>query len=164
MASLRVSRFGKVCKAAFCIRIGAAVFCTLSPSFLVAEFGQVFAVCVGSRLGFLLAVPDPVYLCAVCFLDREGKCDRAILVFDLPVFIGTYRAARSVSRTRARSSFVDTVSLFDSFSRFNFDRIASRCRPRFVGDAGLGCGVFCMESLALATGFEAVFGHGSVNS
>jgi hypothetical protein len=28
----------------------------------------------------------------------------------------------------------------------------------------LGCGVFCVQSLALAAGFEAVFRHGSVNS
>ena len=37
-------------------------------------------------------------------------------------------------------------------------------RPRFVGNVGLECGVFCVESLALATGFEAVFGHGSLNN
>ena len=109
-------------------------------------------------------VSDTVYFRAVCFLDREGKCDRAILVFDLPVLIGTYRAARSVSRTRARSRFVDAFSLFDSFSGFNLDRIARRCRPRFVGDAGLGCGVFCMESVAVAAGFEAVFRYGSLDS
>jgi len=164
MASLCLSRFRKVCEAAVCIRISAAVFCTLPAVFLAAEFGQVFAIFVGCRLGFLLAVPDTVYLCAVCFLAGEGKCDRAILVSNLPVFIGTYRAARSVSRTRARSSFVDTVSLFDSFSGFNLDRIARRCRPRFVGNVGLEFGVFCVESLALAAGLEAVFGHGSLNS
>jgi hypothetical protein len=28
----------------------------------------------------------------------------------------------------------------------------------------LGCGIFCVESLALAAGFEAVFGHGSLNN
>ncbi len=77
---------------------------------------------------------------------------------------GTYRAARSVSRTRARSSFVDAFSLFDSFSCFNLDRIARRCRPRFVGNVGLECGVFCVESLALAAGLEAVFGHGRLNN
>ena len=108
-------------------------------------------------------VSDTVYFRAVCFLDREGKCDRAILVFNLPVFIGTYRAARSVSRTRARSRFVDAFSLFDSFSGFNLDRIARRCRARFVGDARLGRGVFCVESVAVAAGFEAVFWNGSVN-
>jgi len=145
------------------MRISAAIFCTLPAGFLAAEFGQVFAVFVGYRLNFLLAVLDPVYLCAVCFLAGKGKCDRTILVFNLPVFIGTYSAARSVSRTGARSSFVDAVSLFDSFSRFHLDRIARRCRPRFIGDAGLGRGVFCVESLALAAGFEAVFGHGGVN-
>ena len=112
----------------------------------------------------MLAVPDSVYLCAVCFLDREGKCDRAILVFNLPVFIGTYRAARSLSRTRARSRFVDAFSLFDSFSGFNLDRIAGRCRARFVGDARLGRGVFCVESVAVAAGFETVFWNGSLDS
>src|SRR6476469_2188222 len=164
MAPLRISRFRKVCQAALCIGISAAVLCTLPAVFLAAEFGQVFAIFVGYRLGFLLAFLDTVYLCAVCFLAGKGKCDRAILVFNLPVFIGTYRTPRSVSCTRARSSFVDAVSLFDSFSRFNLDRIARRCRPRFVGDAGLGCGVFCVEPLALAAGFEAVFGHGRLNT
>ncbi len=164
MASLCISRFRKVCEAAVCIWISAAVFCTLPAGFLAAEFGQVFAVFVGYRLDFLLAVLDSIYLCAVCFLAGKGKCDRTILVFNLPIFIGTCRAARSVSRIRARSSFVDAVSLFDSFSRFNLDRIARRCRPRFVGDAGLGGGIFCVEPLALAAGFEAVFGHGSLNN
>jgi hypothetical protein len=28
----------------------------------------------------------------------------------------------------------------------------------------LGCGVFCVESLALAAGLEAVFRHGSLNN
>jgi hypothetical protein len=28
----------------------------------------------------------------------------------------------------------------------------------------LECPVFCVEPLALATGFEAVFGHGSLNN
>src|SRR4028119_1139646 len=164
MASLCISRFRKVCEAAVCMRISAAIFCTLPAGFLAAEFGQVVAVFVGYRLDFLLAVFDSIYLCAVCFLAGKGKCDRTILVFNLPIFIGTYRAARSVSRTRARSSFVDAVSLFDSFSRFYLDRIARRCRSRFVGDAGLGCGIFCVEPLALATGFEAVFRHGSLNN
>jgi len=164
MASLCISRFRKVCEAAVCMRISAAVFCTLPAGFVAAEFGQVFAVFVGYRLGFLLAVLDSVYLCAVCFLAGKGKCDRPILVFNLPIFIGTYRAARSVSRIRARICFVDAVSLFDSFSRFYIDRIARRCRPRFVGNVGLGCAVFCVESLALAAGFEAVFGYGSLNN
>ena len=164
MASLCLSCFRKVCPVAVCIRINAAVFCTLPAVFLGAEFGQVVAIFIGCPLGFLSAVPDSVYLCAVCFLDREGKCDRAILVFDLPVFIGTYRAARSVSRTCARSRFVDAFSLFDSFSGFNLDRITRRYRPRFVGDAGLGYGVFCVESVAVAAGFETVFGHGSLDS
>ena len=163
MAPLRISRFRKVCEAALCIRIGAAVFCTLPAVFLAAEFGQVFAIFVCYRLDFLFAVSDTVYFCAVCFLAGKGKCDRAILVFNLPVFIGNYRTATSVSRTRARSSFVDAVSLFDSFSGFNLDRIARRCRPQFGGNVGLECGVFCVESLALAAGLEAVFGHGSVN-
>ena len=58
---------------------------------------------------------------------------------------------------------MDTFSLFNSFSRFNLDRITCRCRARFVGDAWLECGIFCVESVALATGFETVFGHGSLN-
>ena len=161
MAPLCISRFRKVCEAAVCIGISAAVFCTLPAVFLAAEFGQVFAVFVGYRLGFLLAVPDTVYLCAVCFLAGKGKCDRAILVSNLPVFIGTYRAARSVSRPRARSSFVDAFSLFDSFSRFNLDRITRRCRPRFVGNVGLECGVFCVESVAVAEGLKQYSGMGA---
>ena len=164
MASLCLSRFRKVCPIAVCIRISAAVFWTLPAVFLGAGFGQVVAIFIGGRLGFLSAVPDSVYLCAVCFLDREGKCDRAILVFDLPVFIGTYRAARSFSRTRARSRFVDAFSLFNSFSGFNLDWIARGCRARFVSNVGLGRGVFCVESVAVAAGFEAVFRYGSLNN
>ena len=164
MASLCISRCRKVCEAAVCMRISAAVFCTLPAGFLAAEFGQFFAVFVGYLLVFLLTVLNPVYLCAVFFLAGKGKRDRTILVFTLPIFIGTCRAPRSVSRTRARSSFVDAVSLFYSFSRFNLDRIARRCRPGFVGNVGLECAVFCVEPLALAAGFEAVFGHGSLNN
>ena len=164
MAPLRISHFRKVCEAAVCIGISAAVFCTLPAGFLAAKFWQVFAVFAGYRLGFLLAVYYTVYLCAVCFLAGKGKCDRTILVSNLPVFIGTYRAARSVSRTGARSSFMDAFSLFDSFSRFYLDRITRRFRPRFVGNVGLECGVFCVESLAMAAGFEAVFGHGRLNN
>ena len=57
---------------------------------------------------------------------------------------------------------MDPIPISGSFSRSTFNWATSGLSTRIFSDPGLGATVFRFESLAVATGLEAVFRDGGV--